>query len=109
MKMRTGPAKTADDDLAQGVECAWPTEEAVVREAEGDDAKSDLEPPKESDGMGEDTLHGGELAAAGGDREELIREIAYQRYHLRDYAHGYALDEWLAAEAEVDLRFTPEP
>ena len=109
MKMRTGPAKTADDDLAQGVECVWLTKEAVVREAEGDDAESDLEPPKESDGMGGDAAPGGELAAAAGDREELIREIAYQRYHLCDYAPGYALDEWLAAKAEVDLRFTPEP
>ena len=37
------------------------------------------------------------LATAGGDREELIRAIAYRRCHTRDYV-GYALDDWLAGE-----------
>lgn len=108
MKMHAGPAETADGDSAQGVECAWPTKDRCAPEAGEDDRDSDLEPPNETAGVADEAGLEGGLATASGDREELIREIAYRRCHTRDYV-GYALDDWVAGEAEVDLSFTPEP
>lgn len=35
-------------------------------------------------------------------RHRLISEAAYRRYTDRGYAEGYDLDDWLAAEAEID-------
>lgn len=40
-------------------------------------------------------------------REAMIREAAYFRYERRGHTHGSDLDDWLAAEAELD-RITPE-
>ncbi len=37
----------------------------------------------------------------------MIREAAYFRYEQRGYAPGHDVDDWLAAEAELD-RITPE-
>lgn len=108
MKIRAGPAKITDADSVEGAERAWSPEQAVARDAGEDNQDSDLDSPDKGDTVVEATLLESDLPAANGDREELIRDIAYQRYHLRDYVHGYALDDWLAAEEEVDLRFTPE-
>lgn len=36
------------------------------------------------------------------ERLEKIREAAYLRYVARGYAHGHDLDDWLAAETEID-------
>ena len=36
------------------------------------------------------------------ERERMIREAAHRRYVQRNFADGHALDDWLAAEAEVD-------
>ena len=49
--------------------------------------------------------------AIGGDlRHRMISEAAYYRYAQRGYADGYDVDDWMAAEAEVDhLRLNPEP
>ncbi len=33
--------------------------------------------------------------------EDRVRKRAYQLYEKRGYAHGYALDDWLEAKAEV--------
>ena len=109
MKMRGGSTETADGDLAQGIECTWPTKDRCAPETGEDDRDSDLEPPNETAGVADEAGPEGGLATAGGDREELIREIAYQRYHTRNYLHGYTSDDWVAAEAEVDPRFTLEP
>lgn len=35
-------------------------------------------------------------------RHRLISEAAYMMYAKRGYAEGYELDDWLAAESEVD-------
>jgi len=35
-------------------------------------------------------------------REAMIREAAYFRYIRRGYAHGHDLEDWLAAEADVE-------
>lgn len=35
-------------------------------------------------------------------RETMIREAAYSRYVQRAYEPGHALDDWLAAEAEIE-------
>ncbi|PXW88385.1 Protein of unknown function (DUF2934) [Nitrosomonas sp. Nm84] len=43
-----------------------------------------------------------------GQREAMIREVAYSYYAKRGYIHGHDLDDWLAAETELDLK-TPEP
>jgi hypothetical protein len=36
-------------------------------------------------------------------RHRLIRETAYRLYEQRGYMPGYELQDWLQAEAEVDL------
>lgn len=41
-------------------------------------------------------------------REAMIREAAYSHYAKRGYTHGHDLDDWLAAETELE-RGTPEP
>jgi hypothetical protein len=38
------------------------------------------------------------------ERQRMIREAAYDRYVRRNFADGHALEDWLAAEAEVDER-----
>jgi Protein of unknown function (DUF2934) len=50
------------------------------------------------------------------DREKRIAEAAYYRAEKRGFAPGYALEDWLAAEALVefelaaeDRRIDPEP
>jgi hypothetical protein len=35
-------------------------------------------------------------------RETMIQEAAYRRFVERGYAHGFHMEDWLAAEAEVD-------
>lgn len=46
-------------------------------------------------------LPGGRVAA---ERETMIREEAYYRYARRGFTHGHDLEDWLAAEKEVDRR-----
>lgn len=41
-------------------------------------------------------------------REAMIRDAAYYRYAQRGHAPGHDLDDWLAAEAEIE-RIAPEP
>jgi hypothetical protein len=50
------------------------------------------------------------------DREKRIAEAAYYRAEKRGFAPGYALEDWLVAEALVDFelaaenrRIDPEP
>jgi len=43
-------------------------------------------------------------------RHRMISEAAYYRYAQRGYSEGYEVDDWLAAEAEIDhLLLNPEP
>jgi hypothetical protein len=35
-------------------------------------------------------------------REAMIRDAAYYHYARRGYAHGHDLEDWLAAEAEIE-------
>lgn len=35
-------------------------------------------------------------------REAMIRDAAYERYARRGYSPGHELEDWLAAEAEID-------
>jgi len=44
------------------------------------------------------------LDAGSYDLEERIRVRAYQLYQQRGKRHGYALDDWLEAEAELTGR-----
>lgn len=39
-------------------------------------------------------------------RETMIREAAYYRAEQRQFEPGYAVEDWLAAEQEVDSRLT---
>lgn len=41
---------------------------------------------------------------AGEDRYRLIAEAAYYRAEQRGFQPGYEMDDWLAAEIEVDER-----
>jgi len=41
-------------------------------------------------------------SVSAAERQRMIREAAYCRYARRNFADGHALDDWLAAEAEVD-------
>ncbi|HUX72729.1 MAG TPA: DUF2934 domain-containing protein [Steroidobacteraceae bacterium] len=42
------------------------------------------------------------------DRQELIREAAFAHAERRGFAPGHELDDWLAAETEVDQRLFGE-
>lgn len=42
------------------------------------------------------------LEVAPKGREELIRDAAYLRAERRGFAPGHELEDWLAAEQEVD-------
>lgn len=42
------------------------------------------------------------------ERLNMIREAAYYRFMRRGYAHGFDLEDWLAAEAEL-FAGHPEP
>jgi hypothetical protein len=44
------------------------------------------------------------LAPSEADRRRLIETEAYRRAESRNFAAGHAIDDWLAAEAEVDAR-----
>ena len=47
----------------------------------------------------------GEVAQRGIDpevRHRMISEAAYRRYAQRGFVEGFDLEDWLAAEAEVD-------
>jgi Protein of unknown function (DUF2934) len=41
-------------------------------------------------------------------RHALIREAAYFRAQRRDFAPGQALEDWLAAEAQIDQLLSRE-
>lgn len=42
-------------------------------------------------------------------REAMIRDAAYFHYTQRGYAHGHDLEDWLAAEAEIERIATASP
>lgn len=42
------------------------------------------------------------ISFSTGDRESMIRTAAYFRAQQRNFASGHALEDWLAAEAEID-------
>ena len=58
--------------------------------------------PKEAASDRRDSAPQAGRSAAGAEREERIREAAYQRYRQRGDRAGEALDDWLAAEAEIN-------
>jgi hypothetical protein len=41
-------------------------------------------------------------------RESMIRDAAYFRFVQRGFIHGHDVDDWLAAEVEIDVGI-PEP
>lgn len=64
------------------------------------------------------TRKGRSEAAASGRinpeaRQRMIQETAYYRYVQRGYSHGHDVEDWLAAEADVERasrpRARPEP
>lgn len=42
-------------------------------------------------------------------RERMIREAAYYHFIKRGYAPGHDLDDWLAAEAEIERAASADP
>jgi hypothetical protein len=50
----------------------------------------------------------GDLYAAVGPRDRLIAEAAYYLAQSRGFVPGYEVDDWLAAEREVDSRLASE-
>lgn len=54
------------------------------------------------------SIHLQESRIAHVSREHLIAEAAYHRAEARGFVPGQALDDWLAAEAEVDARLGGE-
>lgn len=48
-----------------------------------------------------------EHRSSGSGREQMIREAAYLRYRARGCEEGHAVDDWLAAEAEIAALFAP--
>ncbi len=65
------------------------------------------EPVAAPAGMRDDALSAGVAPrpANGIGREQMIREAAYLRYEARGCEDGHAVDDWLAAEAEIAALF----
>jgi len=42
-------------------------------------------------------------------REAMIRDAAYYHYARRGYVHGHDLEDWLAAEAEIERIASASP
>jgi hypothetical protein len=65
------------------------------------------EPVAAPAGMRDDVSSAGAAPhpANGTGREQMIREAAYLRYQARGCEDGHALDDWLAAEAEIVALF----
>jgi Protein of unknown function (DUF2934) len=42
------------------------------------------------------------------DRQQLIAEAAFHRAQARGFEPGHDIEDWLAAEAEVDARLSSE-
>ena len=42
----------------------------------------------------------------GDERHQLIAEAAYFRAEQRSFAPGYELEDWLNAEAEIEIRLS---
>jgi len=42
------------------------------------------------------------------DRQQLIAEAAYHHAEARGFEPGHEIEDWLAAEAEVDARLSSE-
>lgn len=53
------------------------------------------------------TLARAQVAAQHAVRHALIERVAYFLAERRGFAPGYELDDWLAAEAEVDAKALP--
>lgn len=47
-------------------------------------------------------------AVAPEARQQMIREAAYYHYVQRGYAPGADVDDWLAAESEIDAALVPQ-
>jgi len=47
--------------------------------------------------------------ASGAGRDEIIRQTAYAFYEARGHLDGHALEDWLAAEAQVEQASTESP
>jgi hypothetical protein len=83
-KSRPRPRKTAAKTVAKKVAPAKAAAAAAKR------------PPKAA-------------ASAPADRESLVRMAAYLRAERRGFAPGYEIEDWLAAEAEVNERQEAKP
>jgi hypothetical protein len=46
------------------------------------------------------------MIASASERHALIRTAAYLRAERRNFAAGYEVEDWLAAEAEVNARLS---
>ena len=55
-----------------------------------------------------ETPHLSDAAIQHPSRDSLITEAAYHRAEARAFAPGHELDDWLAAESEVDTRLLGE-
>ena len=47
------------------------------------------------------------VAAPSPSREQMIAEAAYYRAERRNFAGGREMDDWLAAEEEIDSLINP--
>jgi len=56
---------------------------------------------------GELQNHSFEAGISDEERRRLIAEAAYFIAQRRDFDGGFELEDWLAAEAEVDAKLTP--
>jgi len=46
------------------------------------------------------------MAGSDSERRRMIERVAYRRAEYRNFAAGHELEDWLAAEAEVDRQLS---
>lgn len=66
------------------------------------DTRSDSRPRSVENGSRDPSPFSDADLAAGESREERIARAAYQRAERRGFAPGGELDDWLAAERDID-------
>lgn len=50
----------------------------------------------------------GSVSISEDERQQMIADNAYYRAERRNFEPGYELIDWLAAEADIDRRFSKE-
>jgi hypothetical protein len=107
------PRKSSSDPTTPGEQVSGTATEQRTQDSEVLRASFDTTPFEASDSTASDEADTPKVTFVGEqliykDRSALIAEAAYLRAERRGFWPGYELDDWLAAEKEVDALLSPD-